>query len=107
MGSKILKKEVIEMDSQELGGNIILTGFSDFDGGTMIILKKIIGNYAKDFSEQINDFEKLHLKLNQEEQNYLVEAIVTCSGSEKTTNSSQPNIFMGVDNALKEILKDN
>lgn len=35
------------MDTLELGGNIQLTGFSELNGGQMIVLKKIVGNYCE------------------------------------------------------------
>ena len=38
-------------DTMQLGGNIELSGFSGVDGASMIVLKKIIGNYGKHFSE--------------------------------------------------------
>ncbi|HLC65482.1 MAG TPA: hypothetical protein VJI46_05170 [Candidatus Nanoarchaeia archaeon] len=93
------------MDTEELGGNIALSGFSDCDSGTMIILKKIIGNYAKDFSERLDDFEKLHLRLIRNERQFDVEAIVTRSGSSTSYNASESNIFVGVDGALKKAVR--
>ena len=50
-------------DLQQLGGNIELSGFSSVDSASMIILKKIIGNYAKHFSETCNNFERLSITL--------------------------------------------
>ena len=45
-------------DTVELGGNIQLNGFSRLDGASMIILKKIVGNYAKKIAEK-NICEKI------------------------------------------------
>ncbi|MBI4440441.1 hypothetical protein HY638_05700 [Candidatus Woesearchaeota archaeon] len=93
------------MDSQELGGNIVLTGFSSCDLGTMHILKKIVGNYAKDFSERLDDFEKLHLKMSRNEMQFDVEATVTRSGNSTSFIASESNIFVGVDGALKKAVR--
>ncbi len=95
------------MDTQELGGNILLTGFSSCDGGTMIILKKIIGNYAKTIAESSVDFEKLHITLNQKDARFDVEAVVKYGGQSLSSLSSEQNIFVGVDQALKNIVKQN
>ena len=48
----------------KLGGSIELSGFSSLDGGQMIVLKKIVGNYARKMEEQCKNFEalKLHMK---------------------------------------------
>lgn len=54
---------VVIEDIQELGGNIELSGFNTIDPGSMIILKKIIGNYAKQFSDTCANFEKLSLSV--------------------------------------------
>ncbi len=36
----------------KLGGNIILDNFDSIDPGTLVVVKKIIGNYAKKVSEK-------------------------------------------------------
>ena len=36
----------------KLGGSIELSGFSNLDGGQMIVLKKIVGNYARKMEEK-------------------------------------------------------
>ena len=48
-----------ETDKIELGGNIELVGFKELDHASMVVLKKIVGTYAKKFSEANSDFEKL------------------------------------------------
>ena len=53
----------MEDEVLQLGGNIELSGFSELDGGVMIVLKKIIGNYAKRMSEKASDFEKLSMNM--------------------------------------------
>ncbi len=46
-------------DTIELGGHIRLSGFSDIDGGSMIIVKKIIGSFVKKVSEKNPKFQSL------------------------------------------------
>ena len=43
-------------DNVQLGGNIELSGFRDIDGASMVVLKKIIGNYARRLSELSEKF---------------------------------------------------
>jgi len=85
----------------ELGGNIALTGFSALDRDNMIILKKIVGSYAKGFSEKAQEFKKLHLELKRAEPYELI-ATLTAS-DEKTVNAKDKNLFVALDNALKKI----
>jgi len=50
----------------ELGGNIKLVGFKDnVDGGTMIILKKMIGNFVKKVQEKDDKFKEITVTLKK------------------------------------------
>ncbi|MBD3259811.1 hypothetical protein GF371_04255, partial [Candidatus Woesearchaeota archaeon] len=46
-----------DAETIKLGGNIELSGFRDLDGGTMVILKKIVGNYVRKLSDNSEKFE--------------------------------------------------
>ena len=48
-------------DTLELGGNIELSGFKDLIPGSMTIIKKIVGTYAKRYGDLVVNFEKLQL----------------------------------------------
>ena len=58
----------------ELGGNIQLTGFEDVDRTEMVIIKKVVGNYAKKFYETIDNFQELSVTIKKDHKT---------SGSEK------------------------
>ena len=61
----------VRPDVLELGGSIQLSGFSGIDGGQMVVVKKIVGNYAKRLSDgkdtdnldysTYNDFKKFDI----------------------------------------------
>ncbi|HLD88963.1 MAG TPA: hypothetical protein VI894_02030 [Candidatus Nanoarchaeia archaeon] len=91
------------MQQVELGGNIVLSGFQDMDGGTMIILKKIIGNYARKFSDATQNFEKLIVSLNPQNSEYFVDVQLMHDGSSITSQFSDKNIFFAIDNVMKKI----
>ena len=57
--------EADERDNDELklGGNIVLVGFS-LEPAEMIVVKKIIGNYAKKIGEKI-DYKEIKISLKQ------------------------------------------
>ena len=50
------------MDTMQLGGNIELNGFNELERSKLVVVKKIVGNYAKEFSDKTR-FDKLSLTL--------------------------------------------
>jgi len=88
-----------------LGGNIELTGFSELDGGSMIILKKIVGSYTRKFSDSLKNFEKLALELNEQGNELEINARLMVGGKEKSANTKDKNIFVALDSALKKLDK--
>ncbi len=82
-----------------LGGNIELFGVGSIDGASMIVLKKIIGNYARKFSEK--GLDRLSVFFGEGE--IRVEAV--SQGSTVASSASHSNLFFGIDNALKDIEK--
>lgn len=98
-------------DNVALGGNIELSGFKDLDGSTMIVLKKIIGNYARRFSEICTSFEKLHVtmkKVHEREtsEKYELHARVVDKGESYSSETIDRNLFVGIDILLKKIEKE-
>ena len=89
----------------KLGGNIELTGFSDLDGGSMIILKKIVGSYTRKFSDSLKDFEKLVLELNKQGNELEINAKLMVGGKETKANAKDKNLFVALDNVFKELEK--
>ena len=83
----------------ELGGNINLEGFDELESGTLIVLKKIVGNYVKKIAEKIK-FEKLELSLKKEAEKYKMEAKLIIEGKEKKENVEDENLFFAVDKVL-------
>ena len=57
-------------DSVELGGNIRLSWLKHLDRSEVIVVKKIVGNYARRFSEICGKLEELsvHMKLVHEKE---------------------------------------
>jgi hypothetical protein len=89
-------------EPQVLGGNIELAGFRELDGGTMIVLKKIIGNYARRFSDQ-HGSEKLALQLRRDAGVFALAGSVVCKGRAISADHADKNIFVLVDTVLKKL----
>lgn len=91
-------------DIQQLGGNIELAGFRELDGGSMIILKKIIGNYARKFSDRLGNMEKLSVTLKSVGNNqHEMHAKLVAGGEIFTSEVTEHNLFTLVDRVLKKI----
>lgn len=80
-----------------LGGNIELFGVENLDYATMIVLKKIIGTYARKFSEK--GLDRLSVSFANKE--IKVEAV--SQGNTHSAAASHSNLFFGIDLALKDI----
>lgn len=93
----------------QLGGNIELSGFSVLEGGVMIVLKKIVGNYAKKMGEKAKGFEKLSLTMKtvhakEKSEQYELHAKMIDNGQAITSSVIDRNLFVAVDSSLKKII---
>lgn len=92
----------------ELGGNITLSGFNDFDSGSMVIVKKIVGNYGKKFADLCKEFQNLSVNLKKVHERemselYEIHAKVTDKGNLITSQVEDRNLFVALDNVLKKV----
>ncbi len=97
-------RQPIELPSepQVLGGNIELGGFRHLDSGTMIVLKKIIGNYARKFADT-HGSEKLSLNMTCHADAVTLTGSVLCRGETVTADHTDKNVFYVVDAVLKKL----
>ncbi len=96
----------MESDNIVLGGNIELVGFKQLDSGTMIILKKMIGNHVRKLSETAEQFEKLTVtmkKIGAGNNKFEVQAKMMNNGKPYTSEVTDFNIFFTTDKALSHI----
>lgn len=98
-------------DLQRLGGNINLVGFRDVDGGSMIVVKKLVGNYVRKFTDRLSAFESLTLTMKQihgsenHSGSFEVHAKVLFNGKSQHSDTTDHNLFFGVDQVLKSLEK--
>jgi len=96
-----------DSDSEELklGGNIVLVGFS-LDPAEMIVVKKIVGHYAKKISEQTAYSElKVRLRQSKKTKSFLheLDVDVFTSGGILTSNAEDKNLYSGLSDALEKV----
>ena len=98
-------------ESMQLGGNIQLTGFRDIDGASMVVLKKIIGNYGRRLAELSDKFESLKVTMKpvhetEKSEKYEIHAQLMANGKPYVSEVIERNLFIAVDNALKKIVNE-
>ena len=95
-------------DLLQLGGNIEFAGFKEIDPASMVILKKIVGNYARRFTDHCDSFEKLSLNMKkvhetESSKKFEVHGMVIDKGKTFTSEVTERNVFVVVDTVLKKI----
>jgi len=97
---------VIESDNIVLGGNIELVGFKGIDGGSMVILKKMIGNHVRKMSDTAENFEKITVtmkKVGSGNNKFEIQAKMIDNGKPYASEITDFNLFFTVDKALRQI----
>jgi len=99
----------MEENILQLGGNIELSGFGELEPGVMIVLKKIVGNYARKMSDHCQGFEKLSLTMKtvhakEKGEKYELHAKMIDNGKPYNASCVERNLFVGVDSTLKAIM---
>jgi len=108
---KNLNSEADKTDNNgelKLGGNILLVGFS-LEPVEMIVVKKIVGNYAKKISEKINYEDlKINLKKTQKAKTFLheIEASAKTSKGILAANATNNNLYTALSEALEKIYNE-
>ena len=98
-----------EGESIRLGGNIELSGFSTLDNGSMIVLKKIVGNYVRRIEEKCENFEALKLTMKPVHQTenqmkkFELHGKLIDNGHIYPSEAVEHNLFIGVDNCLRKL----
>lgn len=83
----------------ELGGNIKLEGFESVDARQMIIVRKIVGTFARKFSDTTEGFEGLSLELKSDGK-FIVTAKLTAKGETREVKEEDANLFFAMSRAL-------
>lgn len=82
----------------ELGGNIKLDGFDDVEPAQLIVIKKVVGNFTKQYSEK-TEVKELLVKLEKENN-----ITVSLKGEKEITeNGEGDNLFFVLNEILVKI----
>jgi ribosome-associated translation inhibitor RaiA len=93
----------------ELGGNITLVGFKEIDKEELVVVKKMIGSYARKFSDTVSDFEHLTLTLKPVHRHegggekFELDAKVLIKGKLLVSEVVDRNLFVGLDSVMGKV----
>jgi len=86
----------------KLGDSIELFGFNATDSKSMVILKKMIGNYTRGFTDKSTTFEKLILSLDMKDNSdFELKGEAFDNGQSHVSSIQGNNLFVGVGDVLK------
>ncbi len=89
----------------ELGGNIELVGFKELEPAKLIVVKKIVGNYARRMSDSSKGFEKLTVTMKTvHNSKYELHAKLMDNGNPIVSEVVDFNIFFALDKVLAKIM---
>jgi len=86
----------------ELGGNISLEGFEDVEHGVLIMVKKMVGSYAKKIADEKGAFDKFTVSRNGKE----IKVNVSKDGNDFSISASGVNLFFTLGEALKKAVEE-
>jgi len=94
----------------ELGGDISLEGFTDLDGGELVVVKKLVGRYARKLSEASKDYSGLKVTLKkvhktEGSEKYELHALATLKKKKLTSEVVDRNLFMALDSVLSKVVE--
>jgi ribosome-associated translation inhibitor RaiA len=88
----------------ELGGNIKLSGFSDDDKSSLIVIKKLVGNFVKHFSHTKAKVDSLDLTRKDVHTNqHELHAKLVSEGKVLNVEHTGRNLYVVLDKVFKKL----
>jgi ribosome-associated translation inhibitor RaiA len=89
--------------TMELGGNIVLTGFADLDFTELIVVKKIVGQYARKIADRPPGFSRLNVVLHRKPSHSEIEVHMDTEGRTLSSHAEGHNLFVVLDQGFKKL----
>ncbi|NJL44027.1 MAG: hypothetical protein HC945_01740 [Nitrosarchaeum sp.] len=92
----------------ELGGSITLVGFKERDPAELVVVKKLVGAYARKITDASSGFEGLTVSMKPvhkqgDSEKFEVHAKVLLAGKPQVSEVTDRNLFVALDSALKKL----
>ena len=97
-----------ESNAIELGGSIEPVGFREMDGGTMVIVKKIVGNFVKKIADANDKFEHFTLSVKNVHETkgstkYELQGKLLIAGKPINSEVTDRNLFFTLNTLLNKL----
>lgn len=96
------------MADKELGGNIVLSNF-ELDGNEMVVVKKMVGTYAKKI-KNFHDYEELKLEMKVidkgKTKKFEIKGLLLYAGNRASSEAMGFNPFVLINEVLEKILNE-
>jgi len=98
----------LDEEDMQLGGQIVLSGFKELKPAEIIVVKKLVGSYARKFSDNVKGYESLNIHLKEVHktpgsEKFEIHARVLYDGKVEASEVIDRNIFVALDSVLKKI----
>jgi len=92
----------------ELGNNIVLSGFKEIDKSSLIVVKKLVGNYARKINNLHGEFNKLTLNLKEvhvkeKSEKFEIKGRLEFTGEIFNAEAIDMNLFFVIDKVLNRL----
>ncbi|MFO8015480.1 MAG: hypothetical protein R6U32_00085 [Candidatus Woesearchaeota archaeon] len=87
----------------QLGGNIELEGFDSAEPGKLVVIKKLVGSYARQMSDSGREVGKLSVSSEERDGGFHLRGTMVIDGKEITGEKSGSNLFYTLDSMLREL----
>ncbi|RME31180.1 hypothetical protein D6789_03545 [Candidatus Woesearchaeota archaeon] len=91
----------------ELGGNIVLKGFKERDYAELIVVKKLVGRYARQLTDHGKEIKTLEVSLRSHEKGasslFEIDAHISVGEGSFAASATDRNLFVCLDSALKKL----
>jgi hypothetical protein len=95
--------DVEDAGSVVLGGSIVLVGFSGLGLPELLVVKKMVGLYARACREAVPGFSGLRVELCREGDLYALRAVALVAGCEVVGLGRSRNLFAALDAGLQGV----
>ena len=95
----------------ELGGSITLKGFGELGGGELVVVKKLVGRYARKVTDAAKGYESLTVTMKpvhktKTGEKYEIHAMLVIDGKKLTSEVVDMNLFVALDSTLQHVLAE-
>lgn len=92
----------------ELGGNIELVGFQGLDSSDLVVIKKMVGNFAKRLHDIYDELSELRITLQEvhraaNHESYELHGLVRVNDKEYESSVQDDNLYFCLNDILRKL----